>query len=107
MALSPTYAQFRAVASSRGWDEEVLVDECADPATDVQALLSTGLARTRVKDKGLLAMYRLVTGPMTNVPGQASRGCKCGCGAKLRGKQQFATSACQRRVHRQKVARNS
>jgi hypothetical protein len=99
-----TFKQFRDVAKREGWTIEFLVEqvreEIDEPKRTMECILKTGPADTVIPYTCLIQLYEKATAIPEARPGEQS--CACGCGGRVRGKQRFATSACQRRAHRQR-----
>ena len=99
-----TFGQFRHVAKQQGWTVDSLAafikGELDEPKRTIERILKTGPAETVIPYTCLIELYQRATLIPPGIPGDKS--CACGCGGKVRGKQKFATSACQRRAHRQR-----
>jgi hypothetical protein len=115
-----TFREFRKVATRQEWSLEWLVEYCKselDRPTDTVRCLLEG-ARVEGHREGrtwvaphwddmadvvlpyrcLIELYRRATRGRPALPGE--RACLCGCGGRLRGKQQFASPACRQRKSR-------
>jgi hypothetical protein len=92
-----TFAQFRHIAKRQGWTVDSLAaivkGELDEPKRTIERILKTGPAETVIPYICLIQLYEKATVIAQALPGE--RRCACGCGGKLRGKQRFATSACQ------------
>lgn len=99
-----TCGQFRAVAKRQGWTEDDVVAQCRGQIDElgrtIHRIMVTNPADTVIPYACMIEMYQKATSAPKAQPGE--RCCACGCGGKVRGKQRFATSACQRRAHRQR-----
>jgi len=97
-----TFNQFRHIAKQQGWTVDSLATfvkgELDEPKRTLERILKTGPADTVIPYTCLIELYQKATIIPSGLPGEKS--CACGCGGKVRGKQKFATSACQRRAHR-------
>jgi hypothetical protein len=99
-----TFNQFRILAKRHGWTVDSLADHVRgaieEPKQTMERILKTGPADTVIPYTCLIQLYEKATAIPEARPGEQS--CACGCGGRVRGKQRFATSACQRRAHRQR-----
>jgi hypothetical protein len=106
-----TIGQFRALALQRGWSEDWLVEQCKDemdnPREIIREILAgRGLTKpwfTGESTKLKLVDMRdtvLVWGPLLALYETRTATCGCGCNRALKGKQQYATPACRKRVSR-------
>jgi hypothetical protein len=98
-----TFGQFRQVAKQQGWTVESLAafvkGGLDESKRTIERILKTGPAETVIPYTCLIELYQKAT--LTPPAPAGAPSCACGCGGKVRGKQKFATSACQRRAHRQ------
>jgi hypothetical protein len=105
-----TFGQFRAVAQQREWSEAWLVEQCRgqleEPTATIRRVLygalvdgkRVSLAEVVLPYTCLITLYNKATQPKPALVGE--KACVCGCGAKLRGKQRYASPACRKRAQR-------
>jgi hypothetical protein len=97
-----TVREFRALARKHGWSNEWLIacieDDMAHADRAVRRVLHREPAQSTDIPRPLLNLYwrfKDVT------PEQLVAGlCWCGCGEKVRGRQRYASQACQKRCYR-------
>jgi hypothetical protein len=108
-----TIGDFRALAHERGWSEAYLVEQCKreidNPREVIREILSgKGLTKPRFTNYDQperlvdICNTALVWKPLLRLYNEREPLCKCGCKQPLLGRQQYATSACQRRDHRRR-----
>jgi hypothetical protein len=122
--VHPTFAQFRKVAKAEGWDLDYLLhavgSQLDEPTKTLRRVLEgahvdghrcalhdgtwvpaywTDMADVVLPYTCLLDLYDKATKPKSALAGE--RSCACGCKGVVRGKQQYASTACRVRHHRQ------
>jgi hypothetical protein len=105
-----TFGQFRQVAKQGGWSLEWLLEQSKGELDRPTETLRRIVYGAMVDGKHDLltdvvlpygCLIRVYQRAMHLVPAQGGeRACECGCGAKLRGKQHYASPACRKRAQR-------